>query len=186
MMLVPIIVIIAIVLIILYVATSAYNTLNTKKNQINNAKSSLDALFIKRSDLIPNLIATIKQYMDFEKDTLAKITSLRTTSKSNTNDNYLQDTEANKIFKNIMVQVESYPELKANQQFNNLQYSFNECEEQIAAGRRYLSASITDYNNSITTIPTNIVASFTGFKKYEWERATELQRQNVDANELFK
>lgn len=174
-----------VIVVLLYLIVSNYNLLNLKRNQIENAKSSLDALFIKRSDLIPNLISTVKQYMNFEKDTLEKITALRVPSKANTSENYLQDSENNKLFKQIMVQVESYPELKANQQFNNLQYSFNECEEQIAAGRRFLSASITDYNNSVTTIPSNIIASFTGFKKYEWQQATEEQRQNVNANDLF-
>jgi len=174
-----------ILLSVLILIVLSYNDLNRKYNQIENAKSSLDALFIKRSDLIPNLIATVKQYMTFEKDTLEKITSLRVPSKNNTSENYLQDNENNQLFKQIMVQVENYPELKSNQQFNNLQYSFNECEEQISAGRRFLSASITDYNNSVTTIPGNMIAGFTGFKKYEWEKATEVQRQNVNAKDLF-
>ncbi len=175
-----------ILVIILFVIISGYNTLNRKQNQIENAKSSLDALFIKRSDLIPNLIATVKQYMNFEKDTLEKITSLRIPPAANTAENYLQDAEENKLLKSIMVQVEAYPELKSNTQFTNLQYSFNECEEQIAAGRRFLSASITDYNNAVTTFPGNIIAGTSGFKKHEWQKAEEAQRKNVDAKELFK
>jgi len=174
-----------VVLLIAYAIISNYNVLSMKHNQIENAKSSLDALFIKRSDLIPNLIATVKQYMTFEKDTLEKITALRVPSRNNTSENYLEDNENNQLFKQIMVQVENYPELKSNQQFNNLQYSFNECEEQISAGRRFLSTSITDYNNSVTTIPGNLIAGFTGFKKYEWQQATEVQRQNINASDLF-
>jgi len=164
---------------------SIYNTLQKKNNQIQNAFSSLDALFIKRADLIPNLIATVKQYMTFESDTLTKITAMRMPQNTNS-EAYIKDGEADKLMKQIMIQVENYPELKANTQFTNLQYSFNECEEQIAAGRRFLSASITDYNNSVTTFPSNLIAGFSGMKKHEWQQATESQRQNVDATNLFK
>lgn len=175
----------AILAIVVLVYISHYNTLNKRKNQIDNAFSALDALFIKRNDLIPNLIASVKQYMNFERETLDQITSLRTPANRNSKD-YVQDGEADKVMKQIMIQAENYPELKASEQFTNLQYSFNECEEQIAAGRRYLSASITDYNNAVTTFPGNVVAGMCGMKKHEWERATETQRQNVNATELFK
>ena len=180
----PLIIAIAALLILILIYISAYNTLNRRKNQIDNAFSSLDALFIKRNDLIPNLIATVRQYMDFEREVLEKITQLRV-PKDRTSEEYVQDGEVDKIMKQIMVQVENYPQLKASQQFSNLQYSFNECEEQLSAGRRYLSASITDYNNAVTTFPSNVVAGISGMKKHEWERATDAQRQNVDANELF-
>lgn len=179
-----VIIAIVILLILILVYISSFNTLNKRKNQIDNAFSSLDALFIKRNDLIPNLIATVKQYMQFERETLEKVTKLRTPV-NRSSEEYVKDSEADKIMKQIMIQAENYPDLKASQQFTNLQYSFNECEEQIAAGRRYLSASITDYNNAVTTFPGNVVAGISGFKKHEWERATESQRQNVDATELF-
>ena len=168
-------------LIIIYI--SLFNTLNVKKNQIENAFSVLDALFIKRTDLIPNLISVAKQYMEFEKNTLMKITEQR--SPSRTSQEYIKEGEADKIMKQFMVQVESYPELKSNDQFLKLQYSFNECEEQIAAGRRFLSASITDYNDTVSTFPGNVVAGMSGMKRHEWERATEAQRQNVNAAKLF-
>ena len=171
-----------ILIILAYVAQ--YNKLNKRKNQIDNAFSVLDALFIKRNDLIPNLVATVKQYMEFERDTLEKITALRVPANRGSKE-YVQDGEADKIMKQIMIQAENYPALKASQQFTNLQYSFNECEEQIAAGRRYLSASITDYNDAVTTFPSNIVAGMIGMKKHEWERATDAQRQNVNATDLF-
>ena len=177
------IIIAAILLICLVVYISLFNTLKTKRNQIENAFSVLDALFIKRSDLIPNLISVAKQYMEFEKDALMKITEQR--SPSRTSQEYVQGGVADKAMKQFMLQVENYPELKTNQQFLNLQHSFNECEEQIAAGRRYLSASITDYNNSVSTFPGNMVAGMNGMKMHEWERATDVQRQNVNAQDLF-
>jgi LemA protein len=171
-----------ILFIVLIIIVSAYNKLNTTRNQIENAKSSLDALFIKRNDLIPNLITVTKQYANYEKETLDKITRLRHTPASA---EYQKDGELSSLIKQLMIQVENYPDLKASQQFSNLQYSWNEVEEQISAGRRYLSASITQYNDSVRVFPSNIMARLFGFSPHEWERATEKQRQAVDANELF-
>jgi len=176
---------IVVVVILILVYISSYNKLKKRKNQIDNAFSVLDALFIKRSDLIPNLVSTVKQYMSFERDVLEKITQLRVPA-SHSSQEYIRDGEIDKLMKQIMVQVENYPQLKANEQFLNLQHSFNECEEQIAAGRRYLSASITDYNDAVTMFPSNIVAGMSGMRIHEWERAAESQRQNVNAGELFK
>jgi Uncharacterized conserved protein len=173
----------AVVVVCFFTYISLFNTLKTRRNQIENAFSVLDALFIKRSDLIPNLISVAKQYMTFERDTLMEITAQR--SPSRTSSEFVNGGETDRIMKQFMVQVENYPDLKTNQQFLSLQYSFNECEEQIAAGRRYLSASITDYNNSVSTFPGNIVAGMSGMKMHEWERATVAQRQNVDAKDLF-
>ena len=182
-MTIPIIVTVTVIVICFFVYISLFNTLKTKRNQIENAFSVLDALFIKRSDLIPNLISVAKQYMEFEKETLMKITEQRSPSRAS--QEYVRAGETDKIMKQFMLQVENYPELKSNQQFLNLQYSFNECEEQLAAGRRYLSASITDYNDSVSTFPGNLVAGMNGMKMHEWERATEAQRRNVNANDLF-
>ena len=172
---------VALVCLITYI--SLFNTLKRKRNQVENAFSVLDALFIKRSDLMPNLISVAKQYMQFEAETLMKITKQR--SPSRTSQEYVKGGEADKIMKQFMLQVENYPELKTNQQFLNLQYSFNECEEQIAAGRRFLSSSITDYNDSVVTFPGNIVAGMSNMKTHEWERATETQRENVNAQDLL-
>ena len=87
---------------------------------------------------------------------------------------------------NIMARAESYPELKASAQFVQLQRAFTECEEQLSAGRRYLSASITDYNDAMVTFPSNVIAAIFGFSKYQWQYATAKQRTAVDAKELFR
>lgn len=175
-------ILLSIFLVLLIVTIVNFNKLSKGKNQIENSISSLDASFIKRSDLIPNLIETVKKYMSFESDTLEKITSLRGAT-STTN----QEVEkaGNNALKNLMIQVENYPELKANTQFTNLQYSWNEIEDEISAGRRYISASITAYNNGLTTFPGNVIGSITGFKKHEWQYASKEQQKNVNASELF-
>jgi LemA protein len=173
-----------VLLLVIIILISAYNKLNRNRNQIENAKSSLDALFIKRNDLIPNLITVTKQYTQYEKETLDKITKLR--QMPQTNSAYQQDDELSALMKKVMVQVENYPELKAHTQFTNLQYSWNEIEEQISAGRRYLSASITEYNDAVRIFPSNIIAGLFHFKTHQWERATDAQRQAVNAQDLFQ
>jgi LemA protein len=175
--------IIAALFIVLIAIVAAYNKLNRTRNQIENAKSSLDALFIKRNDLIPNLITVTKQYANYEKETLDKITQLRQTPRKA--NEYQQDSELSALMKQLIIQVENYPQLKASEQFTNLQYSWNEVEEQISAGRRYLSASITQYNNAVQIFPSNIVAGLFHFSTHEWERATDAQRQALNAENLF-
>jgi len=163
-----------------------FNSLSRKCAQIQNAISSVDALFIQRADLLPNLIASVKQYMVFERETLERITELRQPAATHAGNPYLRPEEGSSILRQIMIQAENYPELKAGSQFTKLQYSFQECEEQIAAGRRFLSASITDYNTSTVVFPWNIAAKVFGFKPYQWQYASEAQRQNVDAQDLFR
>lgn len=181
------IIILSVAALLVIMLISLYNRLNTRRNQIENAKSSLDALFIKRVDLIPNLITLVKEYTSYERDVLDKITQLRADSqKSKPSTEYQHDGDLSSAVKNLMVQVENYPELKANSQFTNLTYSWNEVEEQIAAGRRYLASSITYYNDAVRTFPSNVIAGMFGFKHHEWERATQEQRRSVNAEELFK
>ena len=181
------IIILAVLALLIIILIALYNRLNIRRNQIENAKSSLDALFIKRVDLIPNLITVVKEYTSYERDVLDKITQLRANSqKDRQSTEYQHDSDLSSAVRQLMVQVENYPELKANSQFTNLAYSWNEVEEQIAAGRRYLAASITYYNDAVRTFPSNAIAGMFGFKSHEWERATQEQRKAINADELFK
>lgn len=176
------IIIIGVSVIVVFFLVYLYNTLVKRRNQIENAISSLDSLFIKRSDLIPNLVETVQQHMQFEEATLTKITSLRNV---NSKTDPKLEKEAQEALSSLMIQVENYPDLKSSQQFLHLQYSMNEVEEQISAGRRFVSASITDYNDAVKTFPNNIVASLSGFKEYEWQYATEEQKKSTDIKSLF-
>ncbi len=181
------IIVLSVLALLIISLVTLYNRLNVRRNQIENAKSSLDALFIKRVDLIPNLITVVKEYTAYERDVLDKITQLRVDSRNDKpGGEYQRDNDLSAAVKQLMVQVENYPELKANSQFTNLTYSWNEVEEQIAAGRRYLASSITYYNDAVRTFPSNVIAGMFGFKLHEWERATQEQRKSINADELFK
>lgn len=160
-----------------------YNNLNRKRNRIENAKSLLDTLFIRRSDLIPNLVATVKQYTRYESGILEKVVRLRNNGNKIPLE-YEQDGEMTQFMKSLMLQVENYPELRASEPFTNLQHSWNEAEEQIASGRRYLSTSIMLYNHSVQAFPANILARLFGFGKHEWGKASEQQRKNINADNL--
>jgi len=181
---IPIGVAVAFVLVVIII----YNSLVGKKNQVKNVFGTIDALLKKRYDLIPNLVATVKNYMEHERGTLTEITALRAQAVSGqvSDDEQVQlDNKVSKMLGGIMVAVESYPELKANDNFTQLQRTLNEIEEQISAARRAYNAAVTDYNNALEMFPTNIVASMMKYEQKSLFEITEKERENVDVGKLF-
>lgn len=165
-----------------------YNGLVGKKNQVENAFASIDAMLKKRYDMIPNLVATVKQYATHEQETLTKVTEMRTKALSgglSDNERIELDNQITKAMGGIMVAVESYPELKANENFLQLQRSLNEVEEQISASRRAFNAAVTDYNNAIEMFPSSILAGMMNYKRKALFEIPEAERANVDVGKLF-
>jgi len=165
-----------------------YNSLISKKNQVQNVFASIDALLKKRYDLIPNLVATVQKYMQHERGTLTEITELRAKAISGTlsdDEKVDLDNKLTKTLGGIMVAVENYPDLKANQNFLQLQASLNEVEEQISAARRAYNAAVTDYNNAVEMFPTNILASMMNYQRKKVFEIPDTERQNVDVKDLF-
>jgi LemA protein len=165
-----------------------YNSLIGKKNQVTNAFSAIDVMLKKRFDLLPNLIETVKQYMSYEEGLLSKIVELRSKAlNSNTsNEEKLEiDRQLSAGVKGLMVNVENYPDLKANQNFLNLQTTWTESEEQIAAARRTYNASVTDYNNAIMMFPGSIIAGMMNYQAINVLSNTEEERKNISAKDLF-
>ncbi|MCK4518660.1 MAG: LemA family protein [Candidatus Omnitrophica bacterium] len=183
---IALIVIVAVVVVFWVVL---YNTMVGKKNQVNNVFASVDTLLKKRYDLIPNLVSTVQQYMEHERGTLTDITELRAKAMSGNvseNERVNLENKMSKLLGGIMVAVENYPQLKANENFMQLQRSMNEIEEQISAARRSYNAAVTDYNNAVEMVPTNVMASIMGYKLRELFEIPEAQRENVNVKELFK
>lgn len=173
-----------VVLVFLYFAL--YNSLVGKKNQVENAYASIDVLLKKRCDLIPNLVAAVKNYMQFEQKTLVEVTRLRSQIAQSSGDTRIElENQMSRALGNIMVAVEAYPELKASQNFIQLQEALNEVEEQISAARRFYNTSVTDYNNAIEMFPTNLIASQMRYRLRKMFEATEQERRNVDVGNLF-
>jgi LemA protein len=180
---------IAIVAIIAIVLVGLYNSLVGKKNQVINVFATVDALLKKRYDLIPNLVATAQTYMQYEKEVLTKVTELRARAISGkpTDDEKIEiDREISTALRGIMVAVENYPDLKANQSFLQLQATLNEVEEQISAGRRAYNATVTDYNNAVEMFPTNMMAQIMNYKRRGVFEITPGEREPVDVQKLFK
>ncbi len=182
------IIIAIVVAVLLIIGIGIYNSLIGKKNQVANAFSAIDVMLKKRFDLLPNLIETVKQYTKYEGETLTKVVELR--SKANnadlTNDQKLDiDRQLSSGVKSLMVTVENYPDLKANQNFLNLQTTWTESEEQIAAARRNYNASVTDYNDAIMMFPGSIFAGMMNYQQIAVLANTEEERKNISARELF-
>ena len=177
-----------ILVILIIIPIALYNSLVAKKNQVNNAFASTDTLLKKRYDLIPNLVAAVKNYMKHEQKTLTDITEMRSKAVSaqlSPDEKVALNNQLSKAIGGIMVAVENYPDLKANQNFLQLQASMNEIEEQISAARRAYNAAVTDYNNAVEMFPTNIMASMMHYKQRQLFEITETERKNVDVGALF-
>lgn len=166
-----------------------YNSLIAKKNQVTNVFGTIDAMLKKRYDLLPKLISTVKTYMQHERGLLEDITRMRAEAVSGqlSDDEKVDlDNKVTKALGGIMVAVENYPDLKANQNFLQLQGTMNEVEEQISAARRAYNAVVTDYNNAVEMLPTNILASMMGYKLKKVFEISQEQREDIDTDKLFK
>lgn len=181
------VILIAGLLILIYIST--YNGLVRKRNQVDNAKGALDAMLKKRYDLLPNLVAVVKNYMNYEKSTLVAVTEMRTKRFApdiSDNEKHNIDIKVEQSMRGVMASVENYPMLKADRQFTALQGSWNDCEEDIAAARRAYNAAVTDYNNGFESFPGSMFAKD---MKFEPKQVIEIpleEEANINAAELFK
>ncbi|MFH2219174.1 MAG: LemA family protein [Pseudomonadota bacterium] len=175
------------VIAVLYVIF-LYNRLVAKKNQVKNIFASTDAILKKRYDLIPNLVSTVKTYAKHERELLSEITEMRARAVSgrlSDDEKVNLDNQISGLLRGIMVAVENYPDLKANQNFLQLQASLNEVEEQISAARRAYNASVMDYNNALEMFPSNFMASMMRYERKDFFEISEAERKSVDVGKLF-
>lgn len=168
-------------IIILIIILVIYNNLIKSRNRVKQAKSGIDVYLNQRFDLIPNLVECVKQYSEYEKGVFAEITELRVSYlKDSTN---LKSAEKiNNKMNEIVALAENYPELKASEQYLNLQKNLTKLESQLQAARRIYNMEVTNYNNKTETVPLNIVAKLFGFKKAELFQIEEYKRENVIIN----
>jgi len=158
---------------------ATYNSLIGLRNKVEEAFSTMDVYLKKRFDLIPNLVATVKGYAKHEAETLEKVIAMRSGA-ANPGEQLEAEKQITSAIRNIMVTVERYPDLKANQNFLDLQSQLKTIEEDIANSRRYYNGSVRQYNDKVMMFPGNIVAGFFHFEKkpmYEVDDAEE--RKNV-------
>ncbi len=158
-----------------------YNKLVRLRNGAEEAFKTIDVFTKQRYDLIPNLVNTIKGYTQYESSTLEKIVELR--SKAMTaggKDGGAADNALAGALKSVFALAESYPDLKANQEFLHLQQKLSELEEGIQRARRYYNASARDMNNAVESFPSNMVASMFGFNLMNYFEVAEAETQNVN------
>ena len=171
-----------IVLIIIIVIIAAlvliYNGLVQARNKVKNAWSQIDVQLQRRFDLIPNLVESVKGYMAHEEATLTKVTELRTAwaNVSTVSEKAELDNELSGALKTIMAVSENYPDLKANQNFSELQEELRNTENKISYARQFYNDSVTMYNTKLQVVPTNIVAGMFHF--------TEEPLFKVDSDEV--
>lgn len=175
-------IILGVIIILAIIIAIMYNSLVTLKQRTQNAWSQIDVQLQRRFDLIPNLVECVKGYMTHESETLENVTKLRTSwSEATTADEKMKlDNELSSSLKSIMAVAESYPDLKANQNFISLQGELTDTENKISYSRQFYNDIVTRYNTKIQTVPSNIIAGIFGFKAQElYKIDTEEARKSV-------
>lgn len=179
-MIIAIIIAVIVVLILLYFV-STYNSLVGLRNKVKDQWSQIDVVLKNRNDLIPNIVETVKGYAKHEKETLNEVIEARSKMASaNTPEEEMKASgEVTKALGKLFALAESYPELKANENFMDLQNKLNEVEEKIRYARQFYNDSVLTYKNKLEMFPSNIVANMFGFKPEAFFEATEEERKNV-------
>lgn len=156
-----------------------YNMLVRKKNHCKESWSGISVQLKRRYDLIPNIVSTVKGYAKHEKELFENVTKARSaamnsqgTADKAKNENILTNT-----LKSVFALAENYPELKANQNFLNLQEELTDTEDKLQGARRFYNNTVKSMNTSIESIPTNIIAKIGGFKEWEFFKLDEEEQE---------
>ncbi len=178
-----ILIVLGVIAVIFFYVVSVYNGLVKKKNDMQEGWSSIDVFLKKRYDLIPNLMETVKGYAAHEKETFENITKARNLAQNASS--VSEQGQAESALKNSMMNLfaiaENYPELKANQNFSDLQNELTSLEDEIEMARRYYNGTVKENNISIESFPSNIIANIFTFKKGEF-----FEIENADQKEPVK
>ena len=161
------IIIIAAVVIIALILISMYNNLVKLRNNRENAFANIDVQLKQRYDLVPQLVATVKGYATHERELLEKVTAARSACMNATsiNDRVQADNALGAALSGLRVAVEAYPDLKANQNFLQLQNELSDIENKLASVRRFFNSATKELNTAVQSFPSNIIAGMFGFKK---------------------
>ena len=175
-------IIIAVVAVIAIWCISIYNNLVKLRNNRENAFANIDVQLKQRYDLIPQLVATVKGYAEHEKELLTKVTEARSAAMGATtiNDKIAADNQVSNALAGLRIQLEAYPDLKANQNFLQLQNEISDIENKLAAVRRFFNSTTKELNNAVQTFPSNIFAGMFGFHKEPMFEVPQAERAIVE------
>ena len=176
------IIIIVIVVGLGMLVAGIYNNLVKLRNNRENAFANIDVQLKQRFDLVPQLVATVKGYAAHEKELLENITAARTAgvNASSIDDKIRADQQLTSALAGLRIQAEAYPDLKANQNFMQLQGELADIENKLAAVRRYFNSATRELNNAVETFPSNIFAGMFGFHKEAMYEIEASQRAAVE------
>mgnify|MGYP000674682033 FL=1 len=176
------IIIIAVVVVLVFWAISLYNNLVKLRNNRENAFANIDVQLKQRHDLIPQLVATVKGYATHEREVLQRVTEARTAAMSATtiNDKVVAENALSNALAGLKVSLEAYPDLKANQNFLQLQGEISDVENKLAAVRRFFNSATRELNNAVETFPSNFFAKMFGFKREPMFEVPQAERADYD------
>ncbi len=172
---------VGIVLVLVVWGVTLYNNLVKHKNLVKEGWSGIEVQLKRRANLIPNLLETVKGYMGHERGVLEKVTELRSRSmrSQDVNERGRLEGALSRSLANLFAVAEGYPDLKANQNFLDLQAQLSTLEEQIQMARRYYNGTVRDFNIRIESFPGNLVAGFFGFRQADFFEITDAADRDV-------
>ena len=173
-------IVLIIVIVLLIVVLIQYNSLINLRNKVKQAKSGIDIFLNQRFDLIPNLVECVKGYSKHEKEIFENVAQLR--AEYIKSKNLKQAEKLNNGINEIIALAENYPDLKASEQYLNLQKNLSKIESELQAARRIYNMEVTNYNTAISVVPKNIVANMFGFKEEELFEIEENKKENIKVN----
>ena len=182
------IIILVIVVLLAIWCVSLYNNLVKLRNNRENAFANIDVQLKQRHDLVPQLVATVKGYATHEREVLQRVTEARTAAMGATtiNDKINAENALTSALAGLKVSLEAYPDLKANQNFMQLQNEIADLENKLAAVRRFFNSATRELNNAVETFPSNIFAKMFGFKKEPMFEVPQEERATYDKEPEIK
>ncbi len=176
------IIILVIVVLLAIWCVSLYNNLVKLRNNRENAFANIDVQLKQRHDLVPQLVSTVKGYATHERETLQKVTDARAAAMGATtiNDKIKTENVLSSALAGLRISLEAYPELKANQNFMQLQSEISDIENKLAAVRRFFNSATKELNNAVETFPSNIFAKMFGFSKEPMFEVPKEERSAYD------
>lgn len=175
------IIILVIIAVLAVWLIAIYNGLIKLRNRVDEAWSDIDVQLKRRYDLIPNLINTVKGYASHEKEVFEKVTEARTRAMNagTTNEKAEAENMLSGTLKSLFAVSENYPDLKANQNFLELQRELTDTEDKIMASRRFYNGNVRDFNTKIQVFPNNLLVGTLNFKAYDFFETAEAEKENV-------
>lgn len=177
-------IILGIIVLLALIIIGLYNSLIRLKNRVDEAWADIDVQLKRRHDLIPNLVETVKGYAAHEKETLDRVIQARNAAMQAQSSGQPAELEKaenmlSSTLKSIFALSESYPDLKANTNFLELQRELSDTENKIQASRRFYNTNVRDFNTKLQVFPTNMIGNMLGFKNREFFEAETAEKENV-------